>query len=180
MIPMDNLTPLVSERFELLSAYLDGEVSAAERQQVEAWLATDVELQRVYQQMLTLQNGLRSMPVAVSVLPTEQLVERVMQRVDQPARLWIWGGLGAAAALAVSAFSGLLTDNQNGLLQMAKQPTPPHPSTVITTVPNPASVHLGNGVASEAKTLMIALERPPVTIPVVSEEGTSSAFPPTH
>jgi anti-sigma factor RsiW len=36
----------LDERFELLSAYLDGEVTASERKQVEAWLATD----RAFQQ----------------------------------------------------------------------------------------------------------------------------------
>ncbi len=33
------------DRFELLSAYLDGEVTAAERRQIEQWLATEPEVQ---------------------------------------------------------------------------------------------------------------------------------------
>jgi len=36
---------LKRDRFELLSAYLDGEVTAAQRQQVEDWLGNDPEVQ---------------------------------------------------------------------------------------------------------------------------------------
>uniref|UniRef100_A0ACD5GTL5 Anti-sigma factor family protein n=1 Tax=Desertifilum tharense IPPAS B-1220 TaxID=1781255 RepID=A0ACD5GTL5_9CYAN len=38
---MGALDMLKRDRFELLSAYLDGEVTASERQQVENWLDTD-------------------------------------------------------------------------------------------------------------------------------------------
>ena len=36
------------DRFELLSAYIDGEVTAAERGQIEQWLTTDPEVQCLY------------------------------------------------------------------------------------------------------------------------------------
>jgi hypothetical protein len=36
------------DRFELLSAYLDGEVTATERKQVEEWLANDASVQCLY------------------------------------------------------------------------------------------------------------------------------------
>lgn len=51
---MDELDHCKRDTFERLSAYLDGEVTAAERQQVEAWLATDSEAQRLYQRLLNL------------------------------------------------------------------------------------------------------------------------------
>jgi anti-sigma factor RsiW len=36
------------DRFELLSAYLDGELTATERRQIEDWLKTAPEVQRLY------------------------------------------------------------------------------------------------------------------------------------
>ncbi len=36
------------DRFELLSAYLDGEVIAAKRQQIEDWLRNDPGVQYLY------------------------------------------------------------------------------------------------------------------------------------
>jgi anti-sigma factor RsiW len=165
---MDTPLPLLSEKFELLSAYLDGEVSPAERKQVEDWLASDVELKQTYQKMLALQGGLKAMPVA-STLPTEQLVNQVMKRLDrqQQSHRWIWGGLGAAAALLVGAMSGLLTGNQNGTLQVAQQPKSQASSIAIPQPTTSATVAMQTGESVNARALMIVLERPPVEIPAV-------------
>jgi Putative zinc-finger len=51
--------PLKRDRFELLSAYLDGEVTAPERRQVEAWLKSDPKMQALYARMLKMQQGVR-------------------------------------------------------------------------------------------------------------------------
>lgn len=166
---MDTPLPLLSEKFELLSAYLDGEVSLAERKQVEDWLASDAELKHIYQQMLALQGGLKSMPAAPPTMPTEQLVNQVMKRLDQQhqSKRWIWGGLGAATTILVGALSGLLAGNQNGTLQMVQQPTS-QPSSVTMPQPvNSATVAMRTGESANAKALMIVLERPPVAIPAV-------------
>lgn len=42
------------DRFELLNAYLDGEVTAAERRQIEDWLTTDSAAQCLYSRALEL------------------------------------------------------------------------------------------------------------------------------
>jgi anti-sigma factor RsiW len=42
------------DRFELLNAYLDGEVTAAERRQIEDWLTTDSTIQCLYARALEL------------------------------------------------------------------------------------------------------------------------------
>ena len=162
---MDTSIPLLSEKFELLSAYLDGEVSATERKQVEEWLTSDAEFQTTYQQMLSLQGGLRSMPTAQSI-PTEQLVTQVMKRLDRQPKLWALGSLGAAAALVIGALSGLLTGNQSGMMQMAQQPKSPPQSIEIPQPSIPPVAMQRESV--NPKALMIVLERPPVEIPVVS------------
>ncbi len=162
---MDISIPLLSEKFELLSAYLDGEVSATERKQVEEWLTSDADLQKTYQQMLALQGGLRSIPAAQS-MPTEQLVSQVMKRLDrQQAKLWAWGSVGAAAALVIGALSSLLTGNQSGMMQIAQQPKS---SSQSIEVPQPSIPTIAMQTESvNPKALMIMLERPAVEIPVV-------------
>jgi Putative zinc-finger len=147
------------EQFELLSAYLDGEVSAAERKQVEAWLDQDPNLRRTYQQLLTLQNGLKVMPTAIASMQPEQLAKNVLTCVDRRSRrLWVWGGIGAAAAVAMGSISALLTgpnwDMQTAQNLMQGSPT--------FTVPSVSTLH-----SDPNATLMIALERPPVEIPIV-------------
>lgn len=164
---MDNSTSLISERFELLSAYLDGEVSAAERQQVEAWLASDAELRQMHQDLLTLQHGLKAMPV-VAPISAETVLSAVLNRVDrQPqSRLWVWGGFGAAAAMVVSLFSGVFTEGRSGLWQTAQESPIPTASLPATTAQSP--ILSSQGIeGNDATAIMIALERPPVAIPAV-------------
>jgi anti-sigma factor RsiW len=169
---MDTSISLPSEKFELLSAYLDGEVSLDERKQVEAWLASDAQFQHTYQQMLSLQGSLRSMPAVTPSMPTEELIGEVMQRLDRKPKLWAWGGLGAAiATIFIGAMSGLLTGNQSGTLQMAQQPKPQ-----LTEIPQSAlpTVAMRTGESINPKALMIVLERPPVAIPVVPASNRSN------
>jgi anti-sigma factor RsiW len=171
---MDTSIPLSSEKFELLSAYLDGEVSLDERKQVEAWLASDAQFQHTYQQMLALQGSLRSMPAVAPSMPTEELVAQVMQRLDRKPKLWAWGGLGAAVAtIFIGAMSGLLTGNQSGNLQMAQQPKP---QPQLSAIPQPAvpTVAIQTRESINPKALMIVLERPPVAIPVVPTSSRSN------
>ena len=56
------------DRFELLSAYIDGEVTAAERGQIEQWLTIDPEVQCLYARVLKLR-PLWSMMPAPTVKP---------------------------------------------------------------------------------------------------------------
>ncbi|QYO64369.1 anti-sigma factor family protein [Leptolyngbya sp. 7M] len=131
------------DRFELLSAYLDGEVSANERRQVEQWLATDAKTQQLYTRLLTLRQRLHTLPIAQSEQSVDQLVDRVTARIEcQPKRL-IWGGLAAAAVLIGALFSAL---PQNSYA----------PSIADSLTPN-------EDVPSDG--LMIAINHPPIEIP---------------
>ncbi len=162
---MDKLTsPPISERFELLSAYLDGEVSPSERKQVEQWLADDPEFKQTYRQMLALQEGWKSSPAVAPSMPTEQLVNRVMARLDRRPKVLVWGGLGAMAAIAVGAFSGLLPGSQGGIFQSAKAPESQRNLSLPTA---PAQSPASTTVAMRSNELMLVLDRPPVDIPVV-------------
>jgi len=48
------------ERYELLSAYMDGECSYQEQQLVEHWLASDLQMQQQYRSQLKLQLAIKT------------------------------------------------------------------------------------------------------------------------
>ena len=98
---------VIDERFELLSAYLDGEVTPTERQQVEAWLANDLAFQHQYRQMQQMQHAFPRMTVPSSQ-SAEALSAGVFAKLDrQRNRKLAWIGGGAIAATLVAAVTGL-------------------------------------------------------------------------
>ncbi len=164
---MNNITPNHSEQsqfdqFELLSAYLDGEVSADERQQVEGWLSQDPKLRQTYQQMLKLQNGFSAIPVEASVLRSDQIANSVFAQVNRSNRRWL-GGIGAAATVTIAAVSGLFM-SQGWTAKTAREPA--QAPQLQAKKPPVVSV-----MSNDSSALMIALERPPVDIPVVQNSN---------
>jgi hypothetical protein len=156
--PTGALSMLQRDRFELLSAYLDGEVTAAERKQVEEWLATDPVVKRLYTRLLELRQGLQSMPVPAASQSVEQTVDAVFKRVNRrPKQILLWGG-AAVAALFVGAVSGFLPGSDGFKPQFAQSPIEGSGATQNTQLPSSAS-----SVNSDA--LMIALDQPVVQIP---------------
>ena len=98
---------VIDERFELLSAYLDGEVTPTERQQVEAWLANDLAFQHQYRQMQQMQHAFPRMTVPSSQ-SAAALSAGVFAKLDrQRNRKLGWIGGGAIAATLVAAVTGL-------------------------------------------------------------------------
>ena len=129
--------------FELLSAYLDGEVTAGERKQVQYWLDNDPEVQQQYAKLLKLRQGIQTLPVPTVAQTATEMAEQVFIRLNKyrVRRFVAWGGT-AIAALFIGAVSGVLSPN--------------HPTT-----------QLANSSSSQAapETLMVALNAPPVKIP---------------
>lgn len=133
---------LKRDRFELLSAYLDGEVTAAERRQVEEWLVNDPATQRLYGRLLTLRQGLRNIPVPSAEQPVEQTIQRVFARLGQRAkRTMAWGG-AAIAAVFIGTLSTNVLSGYQGSISENFRPAP---------------------VAAEP--LMVALNTPVIEIP---------------
>lgn len=101
------------DRFELLSAYLDGEVTAAERRQVEEWLANDSSVQNLHKRLLSLRQGLRNLPVPQEK-SIEETVDSVMTRLRRRTRKgWMLGG-AAVAACVIGSLASLIPNSEPG------------------------------------------------------------------
>jgi anti-sigma factor RsiW len=144
------LDALQRDRFELLSAYLDGEVTATERKQVEEWLATDASMQTLHNRLMKLRQGFRALPAPAPSQPVDQAVEQVFAKVDRRPNLrLVWGG-SAIAAMFVGAVT-VLSLSRSTPPQVAVDPTTPKPEMKAEQ-------------PLETDGLMIALDRPVVTM----------------
>ncbi|MFB2837376.1 anti-sigma factor family protein [Floridanema evergladense] len=134
------------DRFELLSAYLDGEVSATERKQVENWLETDPSTQCLYKRLLNLRQRLRGVPVPAATQPVDVTVDRVFSSIEKRRRkpILVWGGTAIAAAL-IAAVSGIFGNQNAWSPQIASSPAKP-----------------------DSEALTIALSEPVIQLPQVS------------
>ena len=146
--PMAN-SNFEGDRFELLSAYLDGEVTPAERRQVQEWLDNDRQTQRLYTRLLRLRQGIQNLPLPREQQSAQQIADQVFQSIDRRQR-WrralVWGG-GAIAALFIGVVSGLLpgTEVFSPINQFAEEKSSP-----------------------DADSLMIALNHPVIDIPAAA------------
>ncbi len=74
------------EKFLLLSAYIDGEVTPDERRQVQQWLDTDPQFKQQYLQQSRLQQGISRTSVPNSSPPSSVVAESVFKAVDRENR----------------------------------------------------------------------------------------------
>ncbi len=151
------------DRFELLSAYMDGEVTADERRQVEEWLANDPIVQRLHERLLKLRQSFQAMPVPVSdERSVEKTVNSVLARVDRrPRPAVLWGGI-AIAAVVVGAISSVFLGDHSPAPQLAQAPQ--------ESTQQPAS-------DSTSEPLLVALDKPLISIPpanVTPQAGSDS------
>ncbi|MEG4304890.1 zf-HC2 domain-containing protein [Microcoleus sp. D3_18a_C4] len=156
-----NVTTMMRDRFELLSAYLDGEVTATERRQVEEWLTNDPTTKRLYSRLLMMQQSFQAMPVPAAEQSAEELAAKVLQRVERkPKRTWILGG-SAIAALLVAVVSGVGGGRQLFAPQFARSPVPAESDGLIMALNEPL-VEMVN-----PNDLMLGVNAPIMEIPKV-------------
>lgn len=129
------------DRFELLSAYLDGEVTAEQRRQVQQWLDTDPQVQKWYRQLTKLQQTAKYFPIPVESQPAHQLSAQVFRKLDRRRnqRLYVVGG-ALVTAIAVGLVIHLFPGRYSTTHQMAQ--------------------NLPSVGEAESEPLMIALNRP--------------------
>ncbi|MEP6487207.1 zf-HC2 domain-containing protein [Microcoleus vaginatus GB2-A3] len=159
--PQGNVTTMMRDRFELLSAYLDGEVTATERRQVEEWLTNDPTTKRLYSRLLMMQQSFQAMPVPASEQSAQELATKVLQRVERkPKQTWILGG-GAIAALLIALVSGVGGDRQLFAPQFARSPVSGESDGLIMALNEPL-VEIVN-----PNDLMLGVNAPIMDIPKV-------------
>ncbi len=112
---------------ELLSAYLDGEVTAAERKQVENWLATDPRMQQLHRRLLKLHQGWQSLPSPEEINKADVISTQVFKKIKQRSRRrWYVFGGGAIAALLVATISSILSPDNSPIPQIADSEIQPN------------------------------------------------------
>ncbi|MGL5075931.1 MAG: anti-sigma factor family protein, partial [Waterburya sp.] len=63
MVNSNQQQKIPTDNFELISAYLDGELSPTERYQVQQWIDEDPQMKRLYHRLLALQGEIQSLEV---------------------------------------------------------------------------------------------------------------------
>ncbi len=112
------------ELFELISAYLDGEVTARERREVEGLIARDSLARYLYNQLLQLHSNLEKMPAPPASEPVEQTIRKVYCRLDRRPKLALFWGGTAFATLFLAMLSGIIPGSRSFWPQLATTPEP--------------------------------------------------------
>ncbi|MEM6251438.1 MAG: hypothetical protein AAF821_00820 [Cyanobacteria bacterium P01_D01_bin.156] len=105
-------------RFELLSAYMDDEVTSEERQLVTQWIKDDPVVQQMYQQLLMLRQAIRRAPIPMSEtsvlkVPTPGFLGKVSLSVV------LWTVAGTTAIALLGGLSQLSTSQGRQRLQQS-------------------------------------------------------------
>ena len=162
-----NLRGIEQDRFELLSAYLDGEVTPAERKQVQEWLETDPQVQQLYNRLLKLRYNIQNMEITGIQKSTDRLCQRVFQKIDgsrRKRRGLLWGG-GAIAAIVLGSLTGLFSENGVPGWQIANFISPEEDTELAIALNRPAIDMTYQPTKIDGESLMLPLNRPPVSIP---------------
>jgi negative regulator of sigma E activity len=128
---------------ELLSAFLDGELSAADQAAVEGHLRECAACAREFEELAAVDAFARGLPVPAPAGYFEELPGRVRARVRRPARvprLAVWAAAAAAAVMAVTV-TPLLMQRERSVTAPAAQSAPYAPAAgsaaPSSTVPPP-------------------------------------------
>lgn len=108
------------EKFELVSAYLDGEVTPSQRREVELLLAKDPVAKHLYQRLLQLHSEFQRMPIDTKVQPVKITVDQVFDKIDRRSKRNVVLGGSAIAALCIAFISGVISNSRTNILQLAE------------------------------------------------------------
>ncbi|MEB3209708.1 MAG: hypothetical protein VKL39_00070 [Leptolyngbyaceae bacterium] len=113
----DTLDSLKRDRWELLNAYLDSEVTPKEKRMVERWLKEDQKMQCLYARLLQLRCSFQAVPVPPGGTSVEEVVQGVCRRID---RQRIRRNIVIGGAAIVALIGAVVTSNIN-LRQLPSQ-----------------------------------------------------------
>ena len=173
---MDGLDKLTKDdRFELLSAYVDNELSVSERRQVEAWLESDPEMEQQYRALSAISRSFQSIPAPPGMVSADDMLEAVFTKVDRKPRRWKIAGITTAIVAGIGALGAMLGGPLMSPQIAEKIPpenaSPSSESSIKTILP----IEVGGDLEDidiesvDTDSLMLVLEAPPVEIPIVAE-----------
>jgi anti-sigma factor RsiW len=137
------------DHFELLSAYLDRELTPEENQQVEQWLNNDPQAQQTYKHLSQLRYHLQTNPTPPPSYAPEQLTQQVVtQSQKQTWQAVTFWGKRALLAVFITVTSGTLAWTTSPSFRLAD-------STPSEQSPNAA--------------LMISVDQPIMDIPSTAD-----------
>ena len=135
------------DHFELLSAYIDGELSPEQKKQVQDWLDQDPKIKRLYTQLLVLQGQMQHSVAPPGDQSVAEITSGVFKSIDRR-RGWqrklAWGGM-AIAASCLATISGVVP-GLNPDLRLA-------------------SVDTSEDTTSKSVMLAVAVNKPAIDIP---------------
>ncbi|MEL6908597.1 MAG: zf-HC2 domain-containing protein [Cyanobacteria bacterium J06643_13] len=106
----EHLPEMSDRRFELISAYIDGELAPNEKKQVQQWIDQDPQVKTVYTQLLALQSQMQNLPTPAEVESVTQITAKVFHSLERRRyrRRLAMGGSAIAASLltAITMLSG--------------------------------------------------------------------------
>jgi anti-sigma factor RsiW len=153
---LDNLDTKEMEKFELLSAYLDGEVTVAERKQVEQWLQEDAAFRAMHQNLCRM-HGIFEKSPAPAAAPINEFADGVFVKINKKRRgLWL-KAIGSTCAAAMLAVGGSMAVGWQNLTapsmpQLAKISLPTSAQNSLELTPAPLMVSLNEPIIQIAPT----------------------------
>lgn len=163
-----------SDRFELLSAYVDGELSPSQRHQVQAWIDQDPQVKAVYNQLSTLQRQIQALKAPSSQKTVQEIANQVFETVANRRRQHrLRLGLSAIAVSCLATITSLIP----GVIPSFKMAQSIDGNFNSVSQLNSSQARLDSQPQEpHAVMLAVALNKPAINIP---KAATESNFEPT-
>jgi anti-sigma factor RsiW len=157
-----------ADSFELISAYLDGELSPTERHQVQKWIDQDPQIKAIYSKLLTLQSQIQTLEAPPHQRTVGEITEQVFQSLDRRRRQrrLVLGGSAIAASCLV-AITGLISGMMPPSLRLAQSPSSNKIAPGIES----------NQIEPNNVMLAVALNKPAINIPKLVDGYTTIEQP---
>jgi anti-sigma factor RsiW len=159
---LETKTNASMEKFELLSAYLDGEVTMAERKQVEIWLQEDASFKAMHQKMRGMHTAIEQIPTpAETSLPVNKFADEVFAKIDRHRQFRLLKVAGASCVAGLVALGAVIAGNFQGThgsqFQIAKisLPSTVPSSLAVTAPPEALMVALNDSIVQIAPTTKV-------------------------
>ena len=136
---------LESDSFEILSAYIDGELSPVEKQQVQAWLDQDPKIKNLYTKLLSLQRQIQHSVVPPNQKSIEEITAGVFHTINVDRyrhRRRLIFGTSAISAPVLAAITGTFSGNSSVQLANTDSPSTISPVTMLAVAVNKPAINI--------------------------------------